>query len=61
MEKKEGMVDDLNCLIKHGYIRVNYADKTGKTDKKGGRPSEIVYVNPEYIKWKRGKSNEGIK
>ena len=55
------MVDDLNCLIKHGYIRVNYADKTGKTDKKGGRPSEIVYVNPEYIKWKRGKSNEGIK
>lgn len=61
MEKKEGMVDGLNCLIKHGYIRVNYADKTDKTDKKGGRPSEIVYVNPEYIKWKRGKSNAGIK
>lgn len=19
---------------------------------KGGRPSEVVYVNPEYIKWK---------
>lgn len=62
MEKKEGMVDGLNCLIKHGYIRVNYAektDKTDKTDKKGGRPSEIVYVNPEYIKWKEQQKRVG--
>ena len=58
MEDKKGMVPGINCLIAHGYIRVqkvkvfDKTDKTAKTPKKGGRPSEIVYVNPEYIKWK---------
>lgn len=58
MEKREGMIPGLRCLIGRGYIRVQKSypsDKTDKTDKKGGRPSEIVYVNPEYIKWKEKK------
>ena len=52
MEKKEGMMDGLNCLIERGYIRIERAPKNPENPKKGGRPSEIVYVNPEYIKWK---------
>ena len=52
MEKKEGMIAGLNCLIKHGYVRVDYAPQNPQKPQKGGRPSEIVYVNPEYIKWK---------
>lgn len=58
MEKKEDMIPGLVCLIEHGYIRIQKSsiyDKTDKTDKKGGRPSEIVYVNPEYLKWKEKK------
>lgn len=45
MEKKEGMMDGLNCLIEHGYIRIERAHKNPENPKKGGRPSEIVYVN----------------
>ena len=71
MEKKEGMIPGLRCLIEHGYIRIQKGYLNGKTDRtdkmeyfksqnpqnpqKGGRPSEIVYVNPEYIKWKQEK------
>lgn len=64
MEKREGMIPGLRCLIEHGYIRVQKSypsDKTDKTDKKGGRPSEIVYVNPEYIKWKEAQKDGNSK
>ena len=59
--KKSGQF--INISIEGLFLRrpISVYDKTDKTDKKGGRPSEIVYVNPEYIKWKRGKSNAGIK
>lgn len=60
MERKEGMIPSINCLIKHGYIRVEKVSlKSQNTQNtkhtkltKGGRPSEMIYVNPEYIKWK---------
>ena len=55
MEKREGMIPGLRCLIEHGYIRVQKSYLTSQNPQnpqKGGRPSEIVYVNPEYIKWK---------
>ena len=55
MEKREGMIPGLRCLIEHGYIRVQKSYLTSQNPQnpqKGGRPSEILYVNPEYIKWK---------
>lgn len=58
MDKKEGMIPGLNCLIRHGYIRIQkgyLSSQNPQNPQKGGRPSEIVYVNPEYIKWKREK------
>lgn len=56
MEKREGMMPGLRCLIEHGYIRVQKSyptsQKSQKSQKGRGRPSEIIYVNPEYVKWK---------
>ncbi|MGI6007303.1 MAG: YfjI family protein [Ruminococcus sp.] len=55
LEKKKGMIPGLNYLIKQGFIRVekvSLKSKNPKNPQKGGRPSEIIYVNPEYIKWK---------
>ncbi len=63
METREKLIPGIRCLIEHGYIRVQMAypcDKNAKNDenaRKRGRPSEIVYVNPEYIKWKEGQAN----
>lgn len=60
MEKKEGMIPGLKCLIERGFIRVEKSYPTTQNPQnpqKGGRPSEIVYVNPEYIKWKENKEN----
>ena len=59
MEKREGMIPGLRCLIGRGYIRVQKSCPTSQNPQnpqKGGRPSEIVYVNPEYIKWKEKKA-----
>lgn len=36
----------LQCLVDHGYIAI-VKESQGK-----GRPSEKIYVNPEYYKWK---------
>lgn len=61
METREKLVPGINCLIEHGYIRVQMAypcDKNDKNAKKRGRPSEIVYVNPEYTKWKEVQAGE---
>ena len=61
METKEGMIPGLNCLIKHGYIRIqkkSVAAQNPQNAQKGGRPSEIVHVNPEYIKYKEEQKNE---
>lgn len=55
METREGIIPGLKCLIEHGYIRVQkvYAKtQNPQNTQKGGRPSEMVYVNPEYLKWK---------
>lgn len=55
METREGMIPGIKCLIEHGYIRVNkerLARQNPQNPQKGGRPSEIIYVNPEYIKQK---------
>ena len=58
METREGMIPGLVCLIEHGYVRVQKGwttDKSDKSDKKRGRPSEIIYINPEYIRQKEQK------
>lgn len=55
MEKKGGMIPGLQCLIEHGYIRIQKSIPATQNPQKGGRPSEIVYVNPEYIRWKKKK------
>lgn len=55
MEKKEGMIPGLRCLTEHGYIRIQKSCLTSQNPQnlqKGGRPSEIVYKNPEYARWK---------
>lgn len=63
METREKLIPGIRCLIEHGYIRVQKAhpcDKNAENaenTRKRGRPSEIVYVNPEYIKWKEGQAN----
>lgn len=40
------MEPGLQCLVEHGYIAI-VKESQGK-----GRPSEKIYVNPEYYKWK---------
>ena len=55
METREGFMSGLKCLIEHGYIRVQKVSANSQNPQntqKGGRPSEMVYVNPEYLKWK---------
>ena len=55
MERKEGMIPGLEYLIKQGFIRVekvSIKSQNPLNSRKGGRPSEMIYVNPEYIKWK---------
>ena len=42
----EEMEPGLQCLVEHGYIAI-VKESQGK-----GRPSEKIYVNPEYYKWK---------
>ena len=42
----EEMEPGLQCLVEHGYI----ARETKKPGR--GRPSEKIYINPEYYKWK---------
>ena len=55
MDTRDGMIPGMNCLIEHGFIRVNKGylnTQNPQNPQKGGRPSEIIYVNPEYIKQK---------
>lgn len=40
------MEPGLQCLVEHGYIAI-VQEGQGK-----GRPSEKIYINPEYYKWK---------
>lgn len=42
----EEMEPGLKCLEEHGYIAIV------KETKGRGRPSEKIYINPEYYKWK---------
>lgn len=42
----EEMEPGLKCLEEHGYIAIK-PEKSGR-----GRPSEKIYINPEYYKWK---------
>lgn len=55
-EKSECLNDGLNVLRERGYIKIcksSLTDKTDKTDKKkGGRPSEVICLNPEYLRWR---------
>ena len=58
MDTRDGMIPGMNCLIEHGFIRVNKGylnTQNPQNPQKGGRPSEIIYVNPEYIKQKEKK------
>lgn len=61
LETKKKIVPGINCLIKRGYIRVeknkdnSKNPKNSQNPKKGGRPTEIVYVNPEYINYLKEK------
>lgn len=50
----EKMEPGLEVLVKRGYIKIEKAhkDKTDTTDRKGGRPSWMIYVNPIYTKMK---------
>ena len=60
LENREGMQAGLRCLIDRGYIRIQKISPTAQNTQnpqKGGRPSEILYINPEYIKW-REKNHE---
>ena len=54
----EEMDPGLKCLEEHGYIRI-LKQKGGK-----GRPTETVYINPEYYKeqdaLKRGYKDKGV-
>lgn len=70
LETKKKIVPGINCLIKHGYIRVEkiYHDsknpknpQNSQNPKKGGRPQEMVYVNPEYFNFlKKNQSRNNI-
>lgn len=46
LKSVEEMEPGLKCLEEHGYIAV-VKEKNGR-----GRPSEKIYINPEYYKWK---------
>ena len=59
MEKKEGIISGINYLTKLGFIRVqrvNLPPQNPQNPQKGGRPSDVIYVNPEYIKRKSEKN-----
>lgn len=43
----------LTILKEHGYIAIRK-----EKSEKGGRPSEKIYINPEYIKYKEEQRNE---
>lgn len=61
MNTREKLISGIRCLIEHGYIRVEKVypkDQKPQNPQKRGRPSEIVYVNSEYIKWKEQAANE---
>lgn len=59
MEKVEGMEPGLNELIQRGYIRVFKAEpesqKSQNSQKKRGRPSWMIEVNPIYEAIRDGK------
>lgn len=50
----EEMEPGLQCLVEHGYI----ARETEKPAR--GRPSEKIYINPEYYKWKESQKRNGL-
>ena len=45
LSNREDLIPGIKCLIEHGYIRVQKSQKSQK-----GRPSETIYVNPEYTR-----------
>lgn len=49
----EEMEPGLRCLEEHGYISI-VRESHGR-----GRPSEKIYINPEYYKWKEEQKNAG--
>ncbi len=49
-EKTEEMEPGLKVLLEHGYIVIMKQKRES-----GGRPSEIIYINPQYYKWKEGQ------
>ena len=59
MEKVEGMEPGLNELIQRGYIRVFKAEpesqKSQNSQKRRGRPSWMIEVNPIYEAIRDGK------
>lgn len=44
----EEMEPGLQVLVERGYIAI----QRGKSGKRGGRPSEQIYINPAYYQWK---------
>ncbi len=48
----EEMEPGLQCLVEHGYIAI-VRESQGR-----GRPSEKIYINPEYYKLKERQNNE---
>lgn len=48
----EKMQPGLNVLVEHGYICIIKAHSNGR-----GRPSETVYINPEYINYMENQRN----
>lgn len=54
-EKASGMEPALKLLIDHGYIKIQKAPpaQNPQNPQKVGRPSLMVYVNPEYTQWRK--------
>lgn len=47
------MDQGLLCLVEHSYIAIKSEKSQGR-----GRPSEKVFINPEYFKWKESKKTQ---
>lgn len=56
LETAEDMEPGLAVLVKRGYIKLDIAARNPQNPqnpRKGGRPSWMVYLTPEYIEWKQ--------
>lgn len=54
MRNVEEMEPGSQCLIEHGYIAI-VKERQGR-----GRPTEKIYINPEYYKWKESQKRNGL-